>query len=240
MSVLRTLQEGHRSTRSRNPRPRLPPSRAQQPPWGSGVRGWRSGQLDIRGSIALLELVEGTGSKGHRSPPPAPGLGLGPRPALDPVATLPCRRGSWLGDQDTCELACWKNWVSAGRREARRRRQEADPWALPGVLSARQSGWPGPSPQLQLVGALGSLPGAPTPSSQSTQLPQPPAWSELETSPSFVNHFPLKPHFGLKSRPRPGERGGCLDPHTGRAEPPLGEAGCPAGSLLFSDSHRYL
>lgn len=78
MSVLRTLQERHRSTRSRNPRPRLPPSHAQQPPWGSGVRGWRSGLLDIRGSIALLELVEGTGSKGHRSPPPPPVWVLAP------------------------------------------------------------------------------------------------------------------------------------------------------------------
>ena len=66
------------------------------------------------------------------------------------------------------------------------------------------------------------------------------AGKQRSRDPCFVNHFPTKPLFGLESRPRPGERGGCLDPHTGCAGPPPGEAGCLAGSVLSSDSHRYL
>lgn len=206
LSVLRTLQEGRWSTRGRNPGPRLPPSHAQQPPWGSGVRGWRSGLLDIRGSIALLEFVEGIGSKGHRSPPARSGV-LAPGLPWIRWPHFPAGQAPGWGTKTHMNSLVGRTGCLQEGGEARRRRQAADPRALPGVLSARQSGWPGPSPQLQLVGAPRSLPGAPTPSSQSTQLPQPPAWSELETrsrNPSFVNHFPLKPHFGLESRPRPG------------------------------------
>lgn len=114
-------------------------------------------------------------------------------------------------DGDGSEITCWKNLASVGRRGGRR---EADTWALQG---SRLQGSPaGLSPSSVPAGGGSSDPlGGPQPPAHralSHPSPQPPAWPEPEMrsrNPSFVNHFPLKPRFGLESRLRPGERGGA-------------------------------